>query len=408
MQTSGTYRVQAVLDSLPLHGFDLVTVTLPKRLVRMKSNAMVASKANTSPSLRRPTSPFDAAIEWTMRIPYVRRLYRELALPDTLGPWARYAAHEAAEHLHDIDCIYATAPPYAAMTLADRLAGLLDVPLVQEVRDPPSFDRAIKSRSRSFQRRMRRWEEEHLARADAVIALTPTMRTRLLDLHGSIRPGSVHVVPNGYPVITPRPEMVARDQDVFTLVYTGTFLHGGRNNPLGPFNPGVLGPHLLELGVPFDLRVAGSQSPQQERALRRTSGENLTLLGEISRQQAISEIAAADVALIVADDDDWWIGRKVFEYLAYARRILAILPPGDTSDLLSGSPKATVVGIGQGQGLTHALRELYEEWVGGDQPPPGGPRIDSDPESVERIAQVLRSVIVGAERNPRGRVPPQL
>lgn len=394
MRTSGTYRVEAVLEHLPKHGYDLVSVTLPKRLVRFKSDAQVAAMLTANPRVLRPKTAVDPLIEVIMRIPYFRRLYREVVLPDTLVPWARSAWRKVVTDLAGVAAVYATSPPYSSMVIADRLARALGVPLIQELRDPPSFDRVIKYRSRMFQRRMQGFERRYLTRADAVIALTPTMRTRLIELHPGLDPDRVHVVTNGYPDLETRTEEVDRDPDVFTLVYTGTFLHGARGKEDGPFNPAILLPSLEKLETQSELRIAGHMTrTQRAQLIQARNGSVTRILGEVPRREAISEVAAADVAVIVADDHDWWIGRKVFEYLAFAKRILAILPPGDASDLLQASPKALIVPIGDSAALDQAVRSLHDEWATGVSIEASDVAVPDDAASVRGIADVLDSVL---------------
>ena len=398
MRTSGTYRVEAVLRHLPEHGYHLTPVTLPRRLVRLKAGPEAAANLESDPGVLRPSTAFDSAIEAVMRVPYLRRLYREVVLPDTLAPWAWTAWRKVVANLEGVSAIYATSPPYSAMVLADRLARALDVPLIQELRDPPSFDRVIKYRTRAFQRRVHDFEGRYLSRADAVIALTPTMRTRFIELHPGLDPKRVHVVTNGYPDIEARTEEVDRDSGVFTLVYTGTFIHGARGKEEGPFNPAVLLPALEKLGTPSELRIAGRMTRTQIGHLGPASNGSITrILGEVPRQAAISEIAAADIAVIVADDHDWWIGRKVFEYLAFAKRILAILPPGDASDLLQASPKALIVPIGDPAALDQAVQSLHDEWARGGGIEVGEVVVPDDATSVRGIANVLDSVLSRAD-----------
>lgn len=393
MRTSGTYRVEAVLRHLPDHGFDPIPVTIPATWVRQQDSAATADAIDPDDGALRPTGALDGLLARLMDSKPTRKAARELLIPDALAVWAATTGGAVAADLQGVEAVYATSPPFSAMILATDLGKRLGVPVIQELRDPPSFNRWIKHRSALTRRRMERFERRHLGAADAVITVTPGTRERLLDLHPGLDPAAIRVVTNGYPEITPDPARSGRDHERFTLTFTGTFLSGTKGREHGPFNPAILVPHLAELDGPSDLRIAGTLLTGQSDALAGQGRARVTALGHLARSDALAETAAGDVAVVVADDDPWWIGRKVFEYLAFAKRILAVVPEGDTADLLRQSPRAVVVPIGDAEGLAKALRRLHEDWKADFAPTGPEPFIQSDATCVAGIAEVVNSVI---------------
>jgi hypothetical protein len=393
MRTSGTYRVEAVMRHLPEHDLIPVPITIPATWVRQQDSAATAGAIDRDDGAIRPSGLADPLLARLMDSRVTRKAARELLIPDALAPWASSTAGKVAGRLPDVAAVYATSPPYSAMILADDLGRKLGVPVIQELRDPPSFNRWIKHRSAVTKRRMERFEKRHLTTADAVITVTPGTRRRLLELHPELDPGAVHVVTNGYPDVTADPSRSSRDPLAFTLTFTGTFLSGAKGREDGPFNPAILIPHLAGLDGPSDLRIAGTLLSGQSERLAGTGPAKVTLLGHLAREDAIAETAAGDVAVVVADDDDWWIGRKVFEYLAFASRILAVVPEGDTANLLRQSPRAVVVPIGDSTALAEALHSLHADWRSGSVPSGSEPFVQSDESCVAEIAGVIRSVV---------------
>lgn len=390
MVSSGTFRVEAILDFLPAHGFVPHVVTIPSKWVEHQSAVTGESRPATTPVLR-PTHGLDPVMRALSSVPVVRRVLRDWVVPDILAPWARGVIDEVALELEDCQLVYATAPPYSALVLADCLSRRLQVPLVQEVRDPPSFNRRLHGRRAAFRRRMRDFERRYLSSADAVVTVTPGTRNRLLELHSELEPERVVVIPNGYPELTVDPSKVERSQEVFTITYAGTYQGGTRHRPDSWFSPEVILPYVAKLPGQAEVRVVGRVNSIQAKGL--SSWYPLVkTIGQVSRDRALSEMAAADVVVILAEDDPWWIGRKVYEYLVYARRILGIVPAGDTSDLLSGSDKSTLVRPGDDDGLESALHQLYEEWKSGLQPSGPEPAIQSDREIVEDVGHLLSSL----------------
>lgn len=387
MTSSGTFRVEAMMRHLPELGYSPRVLTLPAEWVRQQSG--VEPVITDPPDVLRPRATTDRWVRSWAAVPVVRGAVREIMVPDILASWARRVPAQVASDVSDAALVYATAPPFSALVAAQRLGAILDVPVVQEVRDPPSFNRRLRGRSRSTIRRMLAFEREYLGRADAVIVVTQGTRTRLLELHPDLDEKRVHVVTNGYPPIDPEPERSGRDPDTFTVTYVGTY-QGGAGSW---FNPEIILPDLARLPGRWQLRVVGKLTDGQKRSLRRYDSGRVEAVGEMDREVAIAEMAAADVSLVLAEDDPWWIGRKVFEYLAFARRILAIVPPGDTADLLSSSSKSLVVHPDQAGALGDAISVLHRRWLDGEEPSGPEPPVQTDFNCVVEAASVLDGVL---------------
>jgi glycosyltransferase involved in cell wall biosynthesis len=244
---------------------------------------------------------------------------------------------------------------------------------------------------------MKTFERRLLGSADAVIVVTDGTRRRLLELHPALIPEKLHVVTNGYPEMRPHLPLAQRDPGKFTVAYVGSFQGATRGRRESLFSPGVILPSLDALGdSSVSLRVVGPVTDVQRRTIAEGPGGDLVeFTGMVTREQAIAEMAAADVSLILAEDEDWWIGRKVFESLAFAKRILALVPlSGDTAELLRGSPKATVVEPWDEAGIAAAIRASHREWQSGPLVvPPDTPNVQSDRSCAAGVAKVLESVL---------------
>lgn len=392
MISSGTFRVEAVLEHLPPQGFSPRVVTIPWGWVKQQSDPMREVSPPPSDDVFRPRTGLDPLVRLGTRIPLIRRLIRDRMVPDVLARWASAVADETSRRMAGCELVYATAPPFSSLILAESLSRRLGVPLVNEVRDPPSFNRRLRTRRKSFIERMVDFERSYLSAADRVIVVTPGTRLELLRLHPELDPDRVVVVPNGYPELTIDPKLATTRDDEFTITYVGTFQGGTRERPNSWFSPEALLPFVEELPGGATVRVVGQLMRDQAQSLARW-GPVVRTTGHLPREAALAEIAAADVALILAEAESWWIGRKVYEYLAYARRILAVVPPGDTADLLASSAKSLVVHPGDEQGLRNALQRLHEDWASGSDPVDEEPVVHTDRQTVESIARVLRDAM---------------
>ena len=394
MTSSGTFRVQAMMRHFPLLGIEPMVVTIPESWVRQQTNELEGVVVD-EPFVLRPHTRSDPLLQALSQVRGVRSALRSAVVPDILAPWARGAARTVSSSLRGVGLVYSTAPPFSSMILADHLADRLGVPLVQEVRDPPSFNRRLRSRSQLTRRRMRRFEGAYLSRADAVIAVTPGMRAGLLARHAQLDPTRLHVVTNGYPDIEADPSLSSRDPDRFTIAYVGSFQGSVPTRSDSSFTPEILIPALKQLPGNPQLRLVGPVTASQRAALGRSGDQLVEFIGRVPRKVAIAEIAAADVSLILAEDDPWWIGRKAFEYLAFAQRILAVVPAGDTSDLLADSPKSTVVLPADRRLVTESVVQLHGAWMSGVRPVGAEPAVQTDEACAQDVARILRQVALG-------------
>jgi hypothetical protein len=398
MVSTGTFRVEAFMKHLPGMGFRATVVTISRPWVAEQSGGR-GSKGwidEHEHRVLRPEAPGDWLLRAATRIPVLSRLARAWSTPDVLVRWARHVPGAVATELADVQLVLATSPPFSAMVAAAGLAERLEVPCIQELRDPPSFDRRALARSPAYVRRMKRLEGACLARAAAVIALTPGVRARLLELHPELEQERVHVVTNGYPAeMTADPSLSGRDPHRFTVTYVGSF----RRDRRGWVPPGIVLSALCELPGEAELRMVGPVTDEQRRVMPPGSSRCLvTYVGRVPRQQAVAEMSAADVCLVIAADEPWWIGRKVFEYLAFARRILAVVPEGDTADFLRSSNKSVVAPLGDDQKLRLAVRELYGQWRDGKEPSGPEPDVPTDRSTVEDIARIMLGLLEESSR----------
>ncbi|HKX76662.1 MAG TPA: glycosyltransferase [Acidimicrobiia bacterium] len=388
MASSGTYRVEAVQRFLPDHGFEVTVVTIPPSWVRQQSG-VTSLQVGSGPPVVQPTAPSDRFLQTAAAIPGLRWVLREALIPDLLTPWARYVGRRLELGVVAPSMVYATGPPFGALVAAQGMADRLGIPLILEVRDPPSFNRRLRTRSRFTRWRMLQFERKYLGKADAVITVTRGTRRRLLELHPPLDPGRIFVVTNGYPETDVDPRLSGRDWSKFTVAYVGSFQGGEAKG--STFTPEILIPALRQL--PADqtrLRIVGPITASQRARLGDAGNDLIEVVGPVLRTQALAEMAAADMVLVLAEDDPWWIGRKVFEAMAYSSRILAVVPPGDAADLLAQSEQAHLVHLDELHRLPEVVSATFREWQDGIKPlPPRVRGLQTDKSCVAQIAEVL-------------------
>lgn len=396
MRSSGTRRVEAMRRYLPTFGIWPVFVTLPPTWVEAQSGLEFEELRGDPFTVVRPTSPLDGAVQRLTQIPILRRATREALIPDVLSPWARWTGRHVKPSELDVEAVYATSPPFSALVFARHFATRTGLPWVAEVRDPPGFNRRLRGRSRLTLERMRRFERETFQEADLGVVVTPGTRRHILDRHPQLDPDRLIVIENGAPDdIHPTP--VARS-DRFTFTYVGSTNSAARGVDLSWSRPEVLLPFLAAHPHPAQLRIVGSVPEPRDSSLRAAwRRDQLDLVGFMPREQALGQVAAADCVVLLAEaGDDWWIGRKVYEALKFARTVLAILPPdGDAAELIRRHPDHWIVEPGNSKQLRAAITSILSRprstvaMVEADQ----SVEIQTDSDCARQVAEAIRSCL---------------
>lgn len=270
---------------------------------------------------------------WSFAVP-------KLFFPDDQLLWAPGAirAGQRAHRRAPVDAVYSSSPPISGHLAAGILARQLGVPWVADFRDPwigNAFAAPLPGPYRAVQRHLESWI---VRRADRVILATKGYRDRYSARYPQLRERFVHL-PNGYDAAdlgTPRPRRAAEQ---YRLIYAGS-VYGDRE--LSIFLDG------LELALQRDpslrdrLRiefVGWFNAPNQAVAARRLPALQPLVQhrGYRPREDVIAMERAADAGLILmADgpDRDAVVAAKLYEYLGLDLPVLAIVPPGETREIL--------------------------------------------------------------------------
>lgn len=393
--STGTLRVKALLEGLSSCSISPTWITLPLEWVNTDGTITEVGKNQEYAPVLRPSTWTDGTMRTWARIPLLRRMQRNLFIPDNLVLWALFSARGLASRIGLTKIVYATGPPYSALSLGRRLAHRLECPFVCELRDPPSLDRRARRRGTIGRRRLRRFENALVSSATAVITVTPSVKRWLVDQH-RISPDRVVVIPNGVPPIpmgmgSPIDGLAAHRESPFTVAYVGSVRSHRDATILRQ-----LCEALADVPGGGCMRLVGRFPESIQASL--SSHEVVEFVGRVSHEKALAEMMNANVSLVLADESEsWWIGRKVFESLEVANQILAIVPSGDTSSLLRRSDKALVVDRSDfDRGVaSETLSRLVQRAQTGFLSSTSKPHIPREREMVDAVASTLRNVVDG-------------
>lgn len=254
----------------------------------------------------------------------LRRAYQEIVRwPDNRAGWLSYA-NKAGDGLIASwrpDIIFATSPPVTSLIVAERLARRHRVPWVAEFRDlwcdNPYYEYSPLRRSLE-----RMWEARVLARAAAIVSVSPIWQQSTLQRFGRPTVTAMNgFVSEDYPE---RPPVAPETSGPLRIVYTGHIYAGHRD-------PGPLFAALRDLGSRPDDVVVEFIGTEIHAAASQAGKYNVAHLVKafppVPYQRSLEIQLHADILLHLQWCDPKEVGTvagKIFDYFGARRPILGI------------------------------------------------------------------------------------
>jgi hypothetical protein len=353
----GSPRTSNIALALAGSGWDVTVLTVePSQWVRLDRDSGLEARlagsgvrrltvANPWPSLAGGllrTSGYTPAIAARA----LRKVCTLLQIDPEIG-WTRAALKTAGKlQREQFDLIFASAPPFAVLTLAMRVAQRLRVPYAVDYRDLWTLNPMAK---RSAAARHVRRDREVLARAAAATVVSPSLAELLRAQPGAAE--KVHVLPNGY-----RREDLEQVRptafDHFAILYAGTFYLPHRT-----IRPVLEALALLErrgaLSQPWKFHYYGHQGSHVAAVASEVGlpESRLELHGAVSRAEVLGATAGAGLVTVITTvnregtlADRGVVTGKIFEAVGLERPMLVIAPPGsDVEEVLATAGRGRVI-----------------------------------------------------------------
>lgn len=257
-----------------------------------------------------------------------RWLRGNLFIPDPRASWVRPSARYLCKYLkeHPVDAVITTGPPQSMHLIGRELKRRTGITWIADFRDPwtQMFYYKHLSLSRFADKKHHRLEQSVLDEADAVIAVSPSVR----DDFAAETSTPVELITNGFdPDDFPPQQGSSKDDGKFRIVHTGLFAADG--NPLNLWD--VLASRCSsdpDFASRLEIRLAGKTDSQITDAIReRGLGENLVNLGYLPHEKVVEEQRNASLLILPLRQEPEYakvLPGKIFEYLASGKPILGI------------------------------------------------------------------------------------
>jgi len=335
-----------------------------------------------------------------------------LLQPDNKIGWLPFAVRAGRRILAQVehDLIFATAPPYTGLMVAERLAGHSGLPLVTDFRDdwvgnprhtyPTAFHYRMAERQEA--RVLDRSARIHVINdhiAAAIVARKPSVASR------------IHVVPQGFdPADFPRGSTSESDSrsgsgsgsgsvsgDTCTFLYTGVFYDAQRPDTfLKAFAAAGEQDHAFRRHA--RARFVGLVPAHMAALVTSLSlDESVSVTGYLSHPETVREQQQADILWLTVGNRVGAEGistGKLYEYLGARTPILGLVPDGVARQTLAGSGMATCMDPDSVEEASRAMLNLFHAWKRGDKalPDEGWLSTFDRRQQACRIAQIFRTL----------------
>ncbi|MDQ3109035.1 MAG: glycosyltransferase family 4 protein [Bacteroidota bacterium] len=295
---------------------------------------------------------------------FTRFIRGNLFLPDARVGWNRYAFKRCCELIEKekIDAVITTSPPHSTQLVGLKLKKKYNLPWLADLRDPWTgiyyYDKLYLS---GFsKRRDAAMEREVLENANAVVVVSNDIRKNLLAKSPKLKPEKFHVIPNGFDREDFDKVNAEEKEKEFVVSYTGTLTNDYR---LEGFLSAVK--KLLSANVLLRLHITGSMPLNIKEKIEQVVNGKVRFRSHVSHHEAIAQMKAADVLLLVIPDANGNKGiltGKLFEYLASGVPILCIGPvDGDAAEIITNCKSGSSFGYEDAAGMENFIFSKYEE-----------------------------------------------
>jgi glycosyltransferase involved in cell wall biosynthesis len=382
---SGVQRTVKFVKYLPRYGWEPTVLTVrpggyfafDESLLEDVDTADVVRTRSLDPTrLFARSSSVRVPENWHRRL--VDVITGTIFIPDNKIGWLPFARRTAGGLMrnHKFDAVLSTAPPYTGHLVGSWLARRFGVPFVADFRDDWLENPRHMYPSAWHRRLHARLERNVLAASSAVVTINDVIAERLrCRLPADSPANAVDVIEQGFDPddFGTIEDPVPTSPDTFRFLYAGVFYDAQRPDAfLEGLSRAIQARPELRDRVHADF--VGLVPKYFDSALARLKIEDMvTYHGYLPHDRVIQHIRSATVPWLT-------IGRrkgaesistgKLFEYMGSRKPILGLVPEGAARDVLASYGAADIVDPDDVEGVSIAIRSLFDRFVEGSLPAP--------------------------------------
>ncbi|HZS35094.1 MAG TPA: glycosyltransferase [Methylomirabilota bacterium] len=321
-------------------------------------------------------------------------------LPDAQVGWLAPAAWRAIQVVRRerIRVVVTSSPPRTTALVGAAVSRLTAVPLVTDLRDPwywPEL-RDPADRTALGDRIARRLEAALVRRSRRVVVTTSRYAEALRRAHPWLPADRVATIWNGFdreaygeppPPVPGAPLRIA----YFGSLYLGRTPRELFRALAELLAEGAVAPGEIEVELVGEVAQAGGEPVAAMLEAYGLAG-CVRLRPPVPHREALRQMQAADVLLLLAPAQPYCIPAKAFEYLGAGRRILCVADDGATGDLIRRTDGGLIVAPDDVAGMKAALVGLLRAHPAPPRPVPAAAEFDRAV-LMRRYAELLEDVL---------------
>jgi len=291
-----------------------------------------------------------------------------LALPDHHVGWLPWAVAAGLRMIRrdKIDAIYASGGPWTCFLVGAMLKTLTGLPLVTDFRDPWAANPVFLGKTNIVRCFATIMERQVVKAADLIIANTPELGQDFVARYPNLPEGMVTVIPNGFENYNfdTRPAKASQ----LTLLHAGD-IYGARSPKnllkaaLGLVRKGKIpkdGLRIIFLGE-LSAGDRDSQHVLQDPIIK----EIVEISPRVPYHEAIEQQKASDVLVLIQPGFPLQVPRKLYDYMAFNKPILAVTDPLGATSRLMEEADLGIVARNTAESIESSLELLYGQWKKG-------------------------------------------
>jgi len=326
------------------------------RVERVQNSALLkAGKKSINPSHSKPWKA--ALLKW---------ITSWFFLPDNKKGWINDAVRKCVQltESESISALFATAPPYSNLIVAQRVKAKTGLPVIMDLRDDWLDSHLISYPTRWHYNKMKRLESDTLKTSDHITVVNSYYKSKIKDRLGKNSP-AITVIPNGFDRETFASHNSAGKDNEFVILYSGLFYGSRKPDWFLKSVKKVIEKHD-DFSKHVQLWFQGGLNQSHWKTINDLGLRGcVTDFGYLEHHNAVANVMKADVLFLTLGDRkhiEAVTPGKVFEYMGSLKPILAYIPTGVTHSLLNKYGAASCVGITDVDAGADAILKLYEQW----------------------------------------------
>lgn len=381
MGLSGVQRTLKFVKYLPEFGWEPIVLTsfpedyyafdesldseienYPVKVYRARKYSKRKAAANKKPK------QFPSYFKQKLGVAMLRTIY----IPDSKVKWKGAAVRKAESIFkeHEIEAVFATAPPYTDFLVAMEISKKYNVPFIVDYRDT-WVENQFHFHATPFHKfKNTKLEEEVLTHAKKIIVITRQHKELLVRNYPFISHDDITIIPHGYdPDDFKTHEGIEPNTERFTITHSGLFQDDRTPKYFLKALSIFLKKHK-DAKDKTEARFIGLMRPPHLKMIKKMGlSGNVNCTGYLPHRETIKNILESDVLWLMLNDKVRTPG-KLYEYFGSGKPILGCLPEGAMRSLTKEYGSSIITQPKDTDAIEQAISSFYELWKTGNLPKP--------------------------------------